>query len=86
MIGGRGRKKYCLLLKTLCTGGGEISEGNFMLTTTLTCLEVHGKDEVIVLGLQLSVTKSLLHKVNKHDSQILTPCKTRPNKFATSYS
>lgn len=57
-----------------------------MLTTTLPCLEMRTKDEVIVLSLQLSVPKSLLHKVNKHDSQILTLCKTMPNKFATSYS
>ena len=83
---GGGRKKHYILLETLYTGTGESSEGNFMLVTTLPCLVIHTKDEVIILGLQLSVPKSLLHKVNKHDSQKLTLCKSWPNKFATSYS
>lgn len=57
-----------------------------MLLTTLPCLVIHAPDEVIVLGLQPSVPKSLLQKAYKHDSQKQTLCQTWHSIFTISYS
>lgn len=52
---------------------------NFAHWTTLPWLMMHTKDEVIILGLQLSITISVVYKVNTYDSQKQTLCKMHPN-------